>query len=178
MNISRIVNTGLKATVTNLEILNSVFGQLSDGMWENSPGARRYWKFADVDQRCGEVVINVDDGFGSGWSRMTDVEVKQFLARKIKQIAYDELGGGDNWDRKSTTELSYLGSSRVPVIVGDAYFAYDTLAGRDTTKKVYASSNPSDPVYHARQQALAAKRAEIIAAQATLYKLQQELASL
>ena len=39
----RYINTGLKGQVA-LSVLNSVMGQLSDGIWENSPNMTSYWK--------------------------------------------------------------------------------------------------------------------------------------
>lgn len=42
----------------NSAIIDSVLGQLSDGIWENSPGMDGYWTTADTD---GNGNIIVDD---------------------------------------------------------------------------------------------------------------------
>ena len=44
----RYINTGLSGKVA-LSVLNSVMGQLSDGIWENSSGTESYWKDLDIE---------------------------------------------------------------------------------------------------------------------------------
>ena len=46
------INTYVKNENNYLSILNSILGQLSDGIWENSRAAEKYWK---------SLSINVDD---------------------------------------------------------------------------------------------------------------------
>ena len=51
-----VVKTGLSASDKKAkEILNSVIGQMSDGIWENSPGYSRYWKNIDIGEEDGEM---------------------------------------------------------------------------------------------------------------------------
>lgn len=136
MNTTRVVKTGLRGRV-NKEILESVMGQLSDGKWENSPAMGKYWEFANIAVCEGEVVIVVDDEtYGSGYRGRDDAWIRNFFAGKIKQVAYDELGGGQ-WERMDTTKLDYL-SQYVSVTVAAAYYAYDVLKGRPTYNKRYA----------------------------------------
>ena len=42
-----LVNTGLTDAMSE-DVLNSVIGQLSDGMWENSRVMEHYWPFVNI----------------------------------------------------------------------------------------------------------------------------------
>jgi hypothetical protein len=37
------INTGIKANSKFTEILSSVIGQMSDGIWENTLSMEKYW---------------------------------------------------------------------------------------------------------------------------------------
>ena len=52
----RKIPIGLKDEKTK-DILNAVVGQLSDGIWENSPGMERYWRFASGGDDNGNLVV-------------------------------------------------------------------------------------------------------------------------
>lgn len=137
----RKIPTGLKDEKTK-DILNAVVGQLSDGIWENSPGMERYWRFAGGGDDSGNLVVY--DGYernpwynprqrGSGnpwfysaFSNMSDEEVKRYFAHKIKQIVKEE---GLEWKRDNTEHCSYLDYDS-GVTVRDAYRVYDRLLGR------------------------------------------------
>lgn len=135
MNTTRIIKTGLVGRIGK-DILEAVMGQLSDGKWENSPGMEKYWEYASINTCGNDAVILIDDGYGSGYRGKNDAWVKNYFANKIKQVAYDELGGGQ-WDRMDNTKLSYL-SQYKPITVAYAYYAYDVLKGRSTANKNYA----------------------------------------
>ena len=77
-----IVKTGLNGA-KNLEILYSVIGQMSDGIWENTSGMKRYWAYCHIDKDCN---IIVDTSWGSGFRDYDDQKVIKFFARKIKRI--------------------------------------------------------------------------------------------
>ena len=47
----RIIKTNLDNTAINKDIMNSVIGQMSDGMWENSSRMRGYWVWADINDQ-------------------------------------------------------------------------------------------------------------------------------
>ena len=163
---NRIVNLNLPSTKLNRDIIDSVIGQLSDGKWENSPAMRKYWAYCQVDVRGGLVVLQVnDEDWSSGFRNRDDAWVRKFFACKIKQVAYDELSGL-RWNRTDTSELSYLSQSS-KVTVSAAYEAYDAILGRKGGRKQYASS----PAFIARQAALVAKDAEILAAERLLERL-------
>lgn len=179
MNISsttgRTINTGLAASKTNQDILEAIMGQLSDGKWENSPAMDKYWRFAGITVRDGEVVILVDDRYPSGFAGMDEATIKAKFANWLKAIAKDELDGQYNssWSRTDMTKLDYL-SQQSSITVSDAYRAYDVLKGRRADKKVYADS----PESIARRAAIAVKDAEIVAAMNLVAKLKAELNAL
>lgn len=140
-NATRRIDTGLTGPV-NLEILSSVIGQLSDGKWENVPMMRKYWRNADITEEGGKIFIDVNDqSYDSGFRGKDDKWVKAWFAGKIKEIVYDEMGGSQ-WSRADQTELSYLGGSRTPVTVSNAYQAYEVLKGRNIGNR-YAAPAPA-----------------------------------
>ena len=128
------------------DVINGVVGQLSDGMWENSPGMERYWKFTDGTDGNGNIIVydgyvSVDEYAGmnrygtkryntkwiySAFSRMDDTAVKKYFATKIKQIVKEE---GLEWNRNNTQPCEYL-DYHSGVTVRDAYRVYDRLLGR------------------------------------------------
>lgn len=135
----RKIHTGLKGQI-NLSIIESVEGQLSDGMWENSFAMRCYWLFECCALENDEVVIYVS----KSWTEidfnkyrsnklldMSDVEIKTWFAKKIKQIVKQEEkdwpNSGIKWDRKCTTKLDYFHDG---ITVQDCYRAYDHLLAR------------------------------------------------
>lgn len=121
----------------NKDILDSVLGQISDGIWENSPGMDGYWMTADINND-GDIVIDkqVDIRSGDRWIRnkyydMTDSEVRRFFANKIKQICQEYLNDNNlnpykEWNAESDEECSYL-SRDEEVTIADAYAAYQAL---------------------------------------------------
>lgn len=137
---TRLIDTGLTSD-RDEEVLDSVIGQLSDGIWENSPAMNKFWLFANVEKVGDKVCLKINDG-GTEWNRhymysgfanMTNDEIKAWFARKVKQIAKTEMGDGSNakWDRNDETVLDYLDRSNGNNIsVKDAYRVYDKLLGR------------------------------------------------
>lgn len=103
MNITfnRIIETGLENTKVNNEILASVIGQMSDGIWENSSRLNGYWAFSSI--KDGNIAISEDrwDYYTNArnpYRQMTDDKIKEFFANKIKQIVKRELA--DKYDDK------------------------------------------------------------------------------
>ena len=100
---SRVIRTGLTHKLDK-QVLDGVMGQLSDGIWENSPAMEKFWKTAKVDFENGEVVIKVNNnGYltqkynsyngrvrdtyqWSPWSGKSDDEIKKWFANKVKQV--------------------------------------------------------------------------------------------
>lgn len=136
----RIIKTGLK-TQKECDILDGVFGQLSDGMWENSRAAGGYWPYIDAELENGEVVLKVSTAYRkyeeptNKLLNMTDDDIKKWLAKKIKQVIKEE---GLDWDRGNEEETEYLDTewrkSKQPSTVADCYYVYEVLKGRNVAK--------------------------------------------
>lgn len=136
----RIIKTGLK-NQKECDILKGVFGQLSDGMWENSRAAEGYWPYIDAELDNGEVVLKVSTAYRkyeyptNKLLDMDDVAIKKWLAKKIKQVIKEE---GLDWKRDNTDETDYLDTSwrksKQPSTVADCYYVYEVLKGRNVAK--------------------------------------------
>ena len=140
MEQNRIIKTGLK-TQKECDIIDGVLGQLSDGMWENSRAAEGYWPYIDAELEGGEVVLHVSKHYHSGgyldnrFLKMTDDDIKKWLAKKIKQVIKEE---GLDWKRDNSDETDYLDTewrkSKQPSTVADCYYVYEVLKGRNVAK--------------------------------------------
>ena len=145
-----VINTGLKGKKC-YDILESVIGQLSDGIWENTNSVRRFWQDQDiVRNEKDEVIIK------SRYLFEDEISCKKYFAHKVKQIVQIERDDGDSslkWDRQNDRATSYISpygysvqengkwvhkDADYDILVGDLYYVYDTLLGRDTTKFTYA----------------------------------------
>ncbi len=134
---THLVDLGLDSKFKDM--IDSVFGQMSDGYWENTPRMRGYWKFADPILKDNKIYLEIDntsgEPYGNGvirnlWDGMSDARVKQFLADKIKFLVKEE---GLKWDRGNTNTTDYLSYSN-PYPVKDCYYAYEVLKGRNVGK--------------------------------------------
>lgn len=158
----RIIDTGLPATKENDEIISSVFGQLGDGIWENSPRMNGYWMFATNKKYNGKIVLVIDKTPGSWpgskspkalghnylyprvsnpYLHMSDEKIVDWFANKIKYIVKLELGDNHfdpkRWNRTDKFELDYLGGYKDKVTISDAYKAYDIMKGRHISDDKY-----------------------------------------
>lgn len=139
------IDTGLKGRLA-FEIIDSFFGQLSDGWGENNPRNDRYWKHCYVSLASdGKVEIHYDDQFPYFFSSAE--AIKTWIANGIKKTAKfveQDCGAAKyKWSRFNTSEVAqavgYFGSSRIPITVQDIYFVYDWLKGRfSTMQKSYS----------------------------------------
>ena len=100
-----IINTGLTDSAS-LNVLKSTLGQLSDGMWENSRKAERYWPFADAEMIDGNVCIVISKeysryygqgrnawGYKNGfvYDLAMDVSrIKDYFSKKIQAVVRQE----------------------------------------------------------------------------------------
>lgn len=131
----------------NGEIISDVIGQLSDGIWENSPGVDKYWECADVDGSTLDVNVGLYDkleyqngrrdrrgyyhhrSMPSGFRGKSENQIRAYFANKLKQVVKIEQGDYPNenlsWDRNNNTSLNYLDCT-----VAEAYACYDFLRGR------------------------------------------------
>ena len=129
------INTGIKATPKFNDILNSVIGQMSDGIWENTRSMEKYWKSLDfMTDPAGYIII--EDRYSVCANPL------DFFANKIKQIIKIEIDDGNSrltWNRVCSAIPDYMHGN---VTVGDCYELYELLKGRNTTNHVYASYKP------------------------------------
>lgn len=147
MKYNRKIKTNLEATNKNYEILDSVLGQMSDGIWENSPVVEGYWRFATIEKSDdNKIVIAVSTIYGTNchdnkclknrFADMTDDKVKAYFANKIKQIVkmeesilkefYNNTSKDLSWRKDNQQKCGYMGYKET-ITVADAYAAYKNL---------------------------------------------------
>lgn len=139
------------------EVVDSVLGQLSDGIWENSGRMDKYWKFADVDGTNLDISDETYDNSYSyyhnpvrnGFYGKSEKEIKDWFANKAKQVvkiwADDEgLDPKEVWDRNNTDVVTYMGHSYgvKEITVADVYECYDFLKGRSGKKYGKVAEEP------------------------------------
>lgn len=88
----RRIPTGLQGIKAN-EVLNSVIGQMSDGMWENTPYYNKFWMFCNIDKDNSIIVqdrgqFRWDRFYCSGFREMDEQQVRDFFAKRIKAILH------------------------------------------------------------------------------------------
>ena len=129
------INTRIPATKKRLEIIGSVIGQMSDGIWENTRSMEKYWKsLGYVQGTDGNIWLEDRDHVCSN--------VMDFFANKIKQIikieAEDKPNSGLEWNRSCKVTTVYLNYHEA-ITVGDCYELYELLKGRNTAKNTYST---------------------------------------
>lgn len=152
MDNAHIIHTGLYSNVAK-EMLDSIFGQMSDGMWENSPSMDKYWRFARTEQLPdGEVVIKISTksaeygGYRythNGFFGMDDAKVMDFLGHKLKAIAIQEIkddnlpttGSNKAWRRDNQTDASAYLSYHEDIKIAHIYYLYERLLNRNAAGK-------------------------------------------
>ena len=143
-----IINTGLTDSAS-LNVLKSTIGQLSDGIWESSRKAERYWPFADAEMIDGNVCLVISKEYskryGSGRSawgytngfiydlRMDVDRIKDYFAKKIRAVvrenAKDYPDSGIKCTSKCNVALDYMSD----------YDNYDNEIRACDAYKVYAA---------------------------------------
>lgn len=124
--------THIKADDKKLNILGSVIGQMSDGIWENTRSMEKYWKSLDYGKDPNGYIW-LDDRHG------VTADVYDFFANKIKKIIQIEIEDGNDrlvWSRSCAGVPHYMHGT---VTVGDCYELYELLKGRNTSKYVYST---------------------------------------
>ena len=149
-SISLGISTRDETAQKDKDILDSVLGQLSDGMWENSRAMEKYWRGMTISQdekggvelryassysdkkskwlggRNGRV-YTWDEYKPSGYNGMNSRDVRDFFAKKIKQIVnaerkyYPQTG---KWSADNHNKLDFMHNG---VTVADAYSLYKRL---------------------------------------------------
>ena len=128
------VNTHIISNKKFMEILNSVIGQMSDGIWENTRSMEKYWRSIDVYTNEDDEII-IDD------THNVCTDVCEFMANKIKQIIKIEREDGNSnleWSRNNSAKPNYIGYGE-NITVGDCYQLYDLLKGRNDDNKTYST---------------------------------------
>lgn len=118
------------------DILGSVIGQLSDGIWENSRTMEKYWKSLTYGSTA-DGMIWIEDHHGTCDNPL------DFFANKIKQIVKKEIEDGRcetglEWSRLCGLHPFYFHGD---VTVGECYELYELLKGRKTATKAYAQNS-------------------------------------
>ena len=124
------VITSIPYTSKRADILGSVIGQLSDGIWENTRSMQKYWKSLRYGQ-TEDGMVWIEDRFG------VCAKPLDFFANKIKQIIKEEIDDGNNhlmWSRLNGGIPHYMHGR---VTVGECYELYELLKGRDISKYNY-----------------------------------------
>ena len=132
----RIIKTNVTGNVAN-EILNSVIGQMSDGMFEGNGYYEGFWIFVEID-RFNNIRVNTNYGV-SRWGKyyknkffhMSDNEVREFFARMIKRIVQQELRDKNipvrgEFKKGNKRLLEYM-NYREDVTIDDCVTVYDAL---------------------------------------------------
>lgn len=119
------IKTGLFET-KDKKVLESVIGQLSDGIWENSRSMEKYWQTTEIkkDPSTNEVILDVSDIVFNG---KNDHEIKKWFATKIKQIIKQEIEDGDHtiqWSKDCHERARYMHDN---LTVADTYDTYAKL---------------------------------------------------
>jgi len=135
------MNRLVKCSKEELAYLDPVMGQLSDGMWENSPRMDPYWI---CNSLTGEGIEM--EPFNNTFGRktysnplydMSDIEVRNWFADKLKAVVKQWLkdrgrhslaGDEEDWSRVNNDEVDYLRDGQT---VASAYKVYDSLKGRE-----------------------------------------------
>lgn len=141
--MSRLV----KCSKEELAYLDAVMGQLSDGMWENSPRMEPYWICNSLTEEGIEM-----ESFNRSFGRrtytnplydMSDIEVRSWFADKLKAVVKQWLKDNrGEWSRINYDEVSYLRDGQT---VAGAYKIYDSLKGREdkTGKQIKIKTDKS-----------------------------------
>lgn len=124
----------VKCSKEELAYLDAVMGQLSDGMWENSPRMEPYWICNTLtDEGIEMEPSNTTYGrriYTNPLYDMSDMEVRSWFADKLKAVVKEWLkdGGNGEWSRINQDEVDYLNRGQT---VAGAYKVYDSLKGRE-----------------------------------------------
>ena len=105
--MKRIIDTKVPTTAVNKDIFHGVIGQLSDGIWENSPACTAYWVCCDIDADGDTIKLVIDSEPTVRWGneyinnryfRMSDTDILYYFIRKMLQIV--KIEGRDNGDER------------------------------------------------------------------------------
>lgn len=149
----RVIHTGMY-TKKAREVLDSVFGQLSDGWGENNSRNDRWWKFGDASQEVdGEVTIHIstktgERGYNGKWIEngfigMSDTDIKNWMARMVKKTMQMELKDENishGWRRDNTDFMTHYLNYDEEINVAEVYCVYEQLLGREIGVAKYSAA--------------------------------------
>ncbi len=126
-----------------MEVIDSVMGQLSDGMWENSNNRsiKDMWSCTDVEDDGKNIILKLYNkssySYGSpynSWFRADEKKIFDYIASHAKQVVkfFEKEEGSDYaWSRTNNNEAFGFGGHGVSDIkISDVYRVYDILKGR------------------------------------------------
>lgn len=192
MNNYREINTPFFSNKAD-EILRSVLGQLSDGLWENSRIYAKYWVNFSVERRAnGQVYFAVnkkcyevfgEDYYANPFEYMSDAQFLNWVAAKLKAVIVAELKDNSipsrvGWKRNNTTfESEYLSYTHdEKITVADIYAVYDWLKGRKINMSAPAIKDIfSNPSSEEQTKKIEDKQSEIKFIQANRDNLMEEV---
>lgn len=98
----------------NRAIVSSIIGQISDGIWENSPAMEGYWYHANAGDN-GEIIVDTRDYSSrkNPYIDMSDDEIRKYFANKAKYIAQLDMHDHNinpykNWNENNNEESNYM----------------------------------------------------------------------
>lgn len=119
-----IINTNIPYNNKYANILSSVIGQMSDGIWENTRSMEKYWRSLSFERNDSGNICIID-------RNNVCSNPAEFMANKIKQIIKIEIEDTPSsrmtWERTCRSIPSYMHGN---VTVGDCYQLYELLKGR------------------------------------------------
>lgn len=141
--LARLVNPDLpNGNPSPMTILNDLVGQLSDGMWENTPAMTKYWMNMKFEDSSGEIVLKTNPQLqeyrGKYYTNPFFTKlagdpgrIKEWIANHLKVLVKDEVGD-KGWDRSNERELEYFSEGTTVAMV---YAVYDILKARPERNK-------------------------------------------
>lgn len=110
MKMTTVIDTRMTAEPKGLEIMRSVLGQLSDGIWENSYKCYGYWWWANIVETIGNIGIEVETDLHyapkNPYAFMSQSEIIEYFANKIHQILYTEAKDNATQIKKCLSDKS------------------------------------------------------------------------
>ena len=156
----REIHTGLYGQKA-YDIVDTLFGQLSDGYYEYSPRMEAYWQYGCAHRAADGELLLVIDKISGEWDRygshrwrenkfynMSDSDIKTWIAQHVKFIAKQDikdnrLAGG--WKRDNVADESCYLERELPITIADIYLTYEMLLGRE----VFRIAQKYDPKTYA-----------------------------
>lgn len=128
--VGKTVHTGLTSQ-EDMEIINGVLGQLTDGIWENTKIGRKYGGNIKVNRTDdGEIILDATTVEGlSPYNGMSGQQIMGFLAGKLKEVVDREIKDGSSakWEENDETKLDYLNNQKVSNVMK----IYNILLGKN-----------------------------------------------